>query len=266
MNEMQKLIKYSAIAFAIFLIFNIFVGIYSIGMFVGNIFFDSSHSEVLKIDEFSDDVSILSIDIKASKLIIKNGDTLKVENNNKYINSHQDHNKVEIVEKKHYWFSHNDSEVIVYIPDDMIFDKLYISSGAGVINAEELSTKELVLELGAGKIEIDDLEAKNNAKISSGAGEVIINSGEIRNLDLDVGVGKFTLNTILTGDNEIEAGVGELNVNLLDNEENYTILAEKGIGDLKIAGKSYGDKITYGTGKSKIEIDGGIGSINVNFK
>lgn len=267
MSDVQRIIKYLAIAFAVFLIVNIFYGIYSVGLFVGNIMFSSGSIGELKIDEFSDEAKILSIDVAATRLEIKEGDSLKVENNNKYIEARQVSNKVEIIEKNHGFFKGaNNSVVTVYVPNDLEFDKVYISTGAGALSIERLKTDELDLELGAGRIAVDNLEVVNRCKIDSGAGEVSIDHASIRNLDLEVGIGKFTLNSVLKGDSEIKAGIGELDINLLDGDDNYRIEASKGMGSLKIDGKSYGEKINYGDGSNKVSVDGGVGSININFR
>lgn len=263
MTSAQKIIKYLAIAFALFIIINIFYGIYQLGYTV--IGYVSNDSKSINIEEYSSDTNILSISLKSSKLTIKKGDNLEIENNIKYIVVNQDNNKLSIKEKSHFG-SFSKNEVVIYVPDDLLFDKVYISNGAGTIGIDNISTKELNLELGAGKISIDKLYVENEANIDSGAGEVIIDNAYIFNLDLDVGVGKFTLNSVLRGENDIDAGIGELNLNLLDNESNYKIFADKGIGSLKINDKNYSDKTIYGSGDNTIDIDGGIGSINIDFK
>jgi len=43
------------------------------------------------------------------------------------------------------------------------------------------------------------------------------------------------------------------------------ITAEKGIGSLRINGKSYSSETTYGDGDDRIRIEGGIGAINIKF-
>ena len=52
------------------------------------------------------------------------------------------------------------------------------------------------------------------------------------------------------------------NINLLDKIENYKIKIEKGLGTVKINNDSVKNGI-YGEGTNSIEIDGGVGSINI---
>ncbi|MBP3919949.1 MAG: DUF4097 family beta strand repeat protein [Bacilli bacterium] len=266
MSSAQKVIKYFAIAFAISLIVGIFMGIYQAIGAIGGALTNGTGKDGLNINNYSNTSNILSVDIKASKLKIVEGESLKVKSDNKYITSNQDYNKLSVTEKKSSIFKTKDmEEVIIYVPKDMIFDKVYISNGAGKINIENITARDLELEIGAGKLEIDKITTYNNTEIESGAGEVIIKNANINNLDLDAGVGKFTLNASMKGKSNIDAGVGELNINLLDSKDNYSIYAENGIGSITIDGDSIKDDSTYGTGNNKIDIDGGIGSINIKF-
>ncbi len=56
---------------------------------------------------------------------------------------------------------------------------------------------------------------------------------------------------------------GKLDLNLTDGTENYTIKVSKGIGSITIDGKETIDNRTYGTGKTYIKIDGGVGAIDI---
>ena len=62
----------------------------------------------------------------------------------------------------------------------------------------------------------------------------MIVSGNINDLNLDMGVGETNLNTILTGKSKMNAGVGNLNINLQNSKESYRIKADKGIGNIDI--------------------------------
>lgn len=267
MSSAQKVIKYLAIAFAISLIVSIFIGIYqAIGTTYG-VLTNSTGEDRPNVNNYPNLSNILIVDIGASQLKIEEGEYLKVESNNKYITSFQENNKLFVKEKSHGIFkTKGNEEVIIYVPKDMIFNKVYISNGAGKINIENITAYDLELELGAGKINIERITTYNSTDIQGGAGEVTINNAKLNNLDLDVGVGKFTLNASITGNSKIDAGVGQLNINLLDSKDNYSIYTETGIGSAKIDGYPVKDESIYGIGNSKIDIEGGIGSINITFK
>lgn len=266
MSSLQKIIKYLSIAFAIFLTFSIISWIMYGFSFVGNIFNDDEKSitEELNNLKINDNTLLLDINVSSSNIIIKTGEVFKAETNNKYINSKQDKNKLYIEEEKHNLFNNN-SELIIYIPEYFVFDGVSIETGAGKVSIESLSTKQLYLNLGAGKVDINDLKVSENTKIDGGAGEININAIGINNLDLDMGVGKLFLTAKLTGNNMIDAGVGKMNLFLVGKLDDYQISLDKGIGETTIKGNSVKDDISYGTGINKIDIDGGIGSIDIDF-
>lgn len=267
MKQSQKIIKYLAIAFALFLTFSI-ISIISYGVsFIGNLFDSDKDSITEKLNDLdiNDNTLLLDINTSSSNITIKSGDVLKAETNNKYINSKQDNNKLYITEKKHNILRDNESEIIIYIPDDFIFDGVSIETGAGKVNIETLYTKKLYLNLGAGKVEINDLNVLEKAKVDGGAGEIVINAININNLDLDMGIGKFMLIGQLFGKTEIDQGIGTVDLNLLGNKDDYQIHLDKGLGSVKIDGNNINNDETLGNGNNKIDIDGGIGSIEINF-
>lgn len=272
MIKTQKTIKYVATAFAILLAVNIIsmimYGIISIGtIFTSNNDDDYIYEELktLKVSD-NNNALVLDIDIASSNVIIKEGSKLEIETNNKYINLSQENNKITINEKKHSWINqNNESALIISIPTNHIFDDISIENGAGKIEIETLNTKKLELDLGAGKVDIKNLNITNNLEIDGGAGEITITDGNINNLDLDMGVGKVSISAILTGNNKIDAGVGALDLNINDSLDNYKIVLDKGLGDAILNGEKMQNSTYYGSGSNLIDIDGGVGTIKINF-
>ncbi|MDD6879122.1 MAG: DUF4097 family beta strand repeat-containing protein [bacterium] len=268
MSVLQKIIKYLTLSFAIFLTFNIMSGIMYGISFIGTLFDDKINiTEKLNDLEINNNTLLLDIEVLSSNITIKKGDAFKVQTNNKFINCKQDNNKLYLIEKKHNWFHNiNNSELIIYIPINFVFDSVSIESGAGKINIETLSTKQLYLNLGAGKADIENLTVLENAKIDGGAGDLNISAIDIHNLDLSMGIGKFSLISKLVGNNKIDLGIGEVNLTLIGTLDDYQIFLDKGVGKSTIDGNSMKDNKSYGTGINKLDIDGGIGSINIDFK
>lgn len=273
MTTLQKVIKYLALAFAIFIIVNIIsgilFGIYSLSGILGlaknNETTIENYEEITTNFENSN-IQTLKIELEYSSLVIKKGNTLMAQSNNANVSYKQNNNQL-IVKENSSWFSKNNKRIVIlYIPEDIILDRVNIETGAGKIEIEELNTRELSFKIGAGEVEIQNLNVQQKAKIDGGAGKVSILAGKINDLDLNMGIGKFELTSILTGKNDIDAGVGKLNLNLLDNIENYAIKVDKGIGTITINGKETQDSIQYGNGDTLIDIDGGVGSIEIKSK
>lgn len=268
MMNFHKIIKYCALAFAFFLIFGILSGIMYLMISIGNIFNDNNITGKLEEININSDAKVIEIDINSSHLTIKTGDVLKVLTNNKDIVIREEDNKLFIEEEDNDWFSfgNNDSNLIVYIPDDFDLDGTVINTGAGKIEIDKLSTKKLYLDLGAGNVIIHNLEVLDEAEIDGGTGKIEIKKGLINNLDLDMGVGNLTLTSYLLGTNDISAGIGSIELNLIGTYDEYRILANKGIGSIKLDGNSIDSDTYYGTGNNQINIDGGVGSIDIHFK
>ena len=272
MTTAQKVIKYLALAFAIFLIVTIISGILGALYALSGVLELQKEDKTIK-DEMSminlenSEVATLDIDVAFTNLIIKKGDILKAETNNKDINCRQNNQNLQIKEKQHSLFSGKDKgDLVVYIPENLQFEKVKINAGAGKIQIENINTKNLYLELGAGETIIEKLNVTDDCKIESGAGKVSILSGFIRNLNLDMGIGEFNVTSAITGNSKINAGIGNLELNIQGNKENYAIKADKGIGSIKVDGKEVADDVTYGDGENTIKIDGGIGAIKIDFK
>lgn len=272
MTTAQKVIKYLAIAFAIFLIISIVstitAAIFALSGILGlkQDIEESMNSEMVTTDIENNDIKTLDIEVAFTNLTIKTGESIKIETDNNNINYKQGNQKLEIKEKSKKWFSnYTEKELILYIPESMKFEKVKIVTGAGRINIETLNAENLAFELGAGETKIQKLSVQKECEIDGGAGKLTIKDGKINDLDLDMGVGEVNLTANLTGKNEINAGVGSLNIDLQGEKESYKIQANKGIGSVKIEGKEISNGETFGDGENYIEVDGGVGNINIKF-
>lgn len=264
MSEVQKVIKYLAIVFAVLLIFNIFSMIF----YCFNSLSDVFDGDVKVVDKLKGiDVSgssILSVDINTANLTIKSGDVLKVETDNKNVDVVQENDKIYVKENGN-WFKFNKgANVVVTVPTSVVFDGVAIDTGVGNLDISNLVVNNLYLDLGAGKSSIDNLNVKGVAEIDSGIGDTNLKTSVINNLDIDMGVGEVYLNAKLLGNNEIDTGIGKVDIDLFGAMDDYSISLDKGIGETSIDGKSIVSG-TYGSGVNKINIDGGIGSVDVSL-
>ena len=269
MTSGQKIIKYIAIAIAIFLIINI-IGII-LTIFAGLGIFFNVKEAITNTENFEEvidnypieEITNLDIEINYSKLEIKNGDTFKIECNNEKIYTEKKGNKIEIKEKNNWFNKQETSNITIYIPENKIFERTEIEAGAGEINIDKLQTNNLTFSIGAGKVQINELEVFEKAEIEGGAAKADIISGELHILDLERGLGELNLTTKLIGNNVIEQGIGKLSINLTDNIENYKIRTSKGLGSITINGNEVQDGNTYGNGENNIRIEGGMGAIEI---
>lgn len=269
MNETQKVIKYLAIAFAIFLIVSIVSGITMCFAMFSHLFSEKDNEDFTSSSktEITESISSLEIDLYATSTTIKEGDKFQIETNNSKIVTKTSGGKLVIKERKMNFFKRKRNyHLVIYLPKETIYDKVSIDSGAGRIEIEKLATKKLFLDLGAGEVEINSLDVLEETEVDGGAGKFSIKKGNIHNLDLDMGVGKVELTAAITGNSKIEAGVGETDICLLGREEDYKIKINKGIGSATIADKTVSNDTYYGNGSNLLYIDGGVGKIDITFE
>lgn len=275
MTTAQKVIKYLATAFAVFLIITIISAIlsggYALLSALGLIHTNKDIvTENLKvISKEVKEVTTLKIDLAYTNLDIKTGDDFKVETNNSNITFEENNGSVKIKEENRNWLKNDNisSNLIICIPEDMIaIDETKIQTGAGKINIEKLNTQSLYLELGAGDVYIENVIATGETKIDGGVGKTELKYCEINNLKANLGMGEFTFSGKLIGKSEIDSGVGAINIDLIDNKNNYKIDVSKGLGNVTLDGQKLETDRVYGIGENYLDIDGGIGEIKIDFE
>lgn len=262
MNSAQRVIKYLAIGFAVFLIVTIFSSILMAGQAIfsfGRFNKDSLDKEV----DYSLVSSYLNIELKRADLRIEEGEAFEVKTGNDKIEILEDERGVRITEGGSNWGAGKTKEVVVYLPKDTEYEVVNIKGGAGALRIHELRTSKLFLMLGAGEAVIKEARVLESAKVETGAGRLEIGAGEIRNLDMELGVGEVKLGTDLVGEAEIDCGIGRVEINLGFPEEKYRFKLEKGLGSMTLNGREINGDATVGAGADLIEINGGIGEIVV---
>lgn len=152
------------------------------------------------------------------------------------------------------------------IPEERFFERVKISTGAAEFRVDSLKANILKLEMGAGEITFDHLEVVNYAKISGGAGELRVNAGSINDMQLSLGAGQVDISAAITGDSKLSAGVGELNLQLQGSADDYSVTVSKGIGACNVYGAVGVNGKTYGNGANRIQVNGGVGEINIRFE
>ena len=253
-------------AFAIFLTFTIISritnGIYSLI----SVFSDSSGNGDVRVLWNNDNTNIddIDIDLIYNNLNIKVGDKFSVETNSKNVKYTIQDSTLIVKENRKIWNSSNNKkdELTIYIPSNIVLNKIDIDMGAGTLNIENMNTRKLALDLGTGSTLIKDIYS-DNTNINTGAGSFTIVNGNINDLDLDVGVGKTNITSMITGNSTIDIGIGSLSLNLIGN--NYIFKVNKGIGKMLIDNKEVSDNEVLGMGSNTIKLNGGIGDTTVTL-
>ncbi len=274
MNSAQKIIKYLAIAFAVFLIGVVFSAIVGAGVVVGRIFAgteqfnDVDWSDVTSVGDFStyENFSGLRLELKATSLRVERGEKFEILADGTDVKVHQGGDVLYITEERD-WFDWFDSgQLKIKLPEGKKLTEFVLDAGAGKVEIDGLKTERLDLGLGAGRVELQNVIATHDAKIDGGAGYLSLTESRLKDLDLDMGAGKVEIEAELLGRSEIDAGVGHLVLNLYGREEDYRIKVNKGLGAIKFNGSEISDGSTRGDGEHEIKIDGGVGAIDITTR
>ena len=271
MKGAQRVVKYLAMSFAVFLIFGIFAMIVGMGVVLGHLFGghvgdDTEWSEVAMGDQL--DFDDLTIKVKTTNVRIERGEEFQVLADEEVVSFRRDGNKVLIEERDvglfEDWHEFG-NELKIVLPKQMWkLERVHLEAGAGAVYVGGLIADEVDLDLGVGKVEIVGLRVEDRANIQGGAGYLMMRDMEVNDLSLNMGVGKVELIGKIAGDSVIEAGLGKLEMNLEGGEGDYEMRFTKGLGAITVNGEKMKDGGGWGNGGNRIKVNGGVGAIEVN--
>ena len=272
MTTTQKIIKYLAIAFALFLVISIFSIIFGLSReIISSINSDKKDSKLLEeyttISNNVNNIESFKIDISNDNIEIKEGEKFEVKTNDPDVKFYHENSKVKIkTDKTFSWHLSNSSRgtIIIYLPNEFNITELDLNLGAGKIDIDKIFVETLLMDLGAGTMTAKEINVYEKATINGGAGNINIYSGTINNLNLKLGAGNASIQSDLTGSNTLTTGVGKLNLGLSRSKDNYKFDISKGLGNIILNDFDVSEDILIGDGETKIKISGAIGNIIIN--
>lgn len=257
----QKVIKYTAITLAVLIIAGIASGFADL---IELIFGGGDVGEMRRY-EVSESVTDLEMEIGGSAFSVVYADGFAVESNINGLKVFARGGKLFLKEGSKFSKNRTDAKIVLYLPRGFVFDNAKIETGAGEFSLPSFSANRLSLSLGAGKVEIGELNVRDSAKIEGGAGAFSINGGSLRALEFEMGMGDVKMRAEMLGNCELNFGVGKAELTLLGTPDDYRLDIEKGLGEVKVDGAKYGSSTVLGTGDSSLEIECGIGKVNIDF-
>lgn len=292
MTTFQKIIKYGAIAFGIYLcviiisaiiftlttIFGITLGISQLeeNWNSRDDSTNSSSNEIIESQSYDyTDIKKLDVELSLCKFNVVVDNTLtnnlkvEIRNDSNKIYSKQSGSELRIEDEtltSMDFFKSNDivPEVIISIPENYEFEVADIKVNINESNIEKIYGNKVKIETGGGRVVIKDIVA-NELDIEGGAGEIIVENLKAEILDFEAGIGNAEVTAEITNRADIDSGVGRLELNLLGNKDNYMIIPSVGIGAVTVDNEKVVSKNVIGSGNQKISIDAGVGEVVVNF-
>ncbi|TAH74900.1 MAG: hypothetical protein EWM47_01080 [Anaerolineaceae bacterium] len=274
MNTFQKVIKYAAIAFAIFITVSILTGI--VGMISGLVSIFNGEEEN-RIDFSKDFSGIEQLDInnKVGKLTVKPGNGFRVEATNvsELFRAEVVNGTLVIKEpdfmKRFLWFNFGTSRfksvITVYVPEDFNAKRIKIDSGVGAVYLENLTTERLSINAGVGDIQGNGLTAMR-VDVDGGVGNIDLTDVNFTDVDLDSGVGNIKIEGRIFGRSDFEGGVGNIRIQLNGAREDYILRVNAGLGSIRVNGEKVSGKYNDNyQADNTIRIEGGVGEVDIDF-
>lgn len=265
MSSRERSIKAAAIGLGIFLVVVIMATILSVLVSIVNVF-DLPKDGVSSVEEVDMRITEIEVDLKSTSLRILKGKTFEIKKDNisEEVKIDMSGGILKVKEESFkFWKNKAGGVLSIYVPGETILSDLDISIGAGKVEIDDVVANRFDLEQGAGKVKIKS-SVFNEVSIDGGAGKIDIEDTTLKNLDMTAAVGSTHIEGHILGDSKIECGVGSVKLKLYDSREDYRLEVEKGIGSIKIDGEDA--PTATGNGANSLKIEGGVGSVSIDFK
>jgi hypothetical protein len=161
------------------------------------------------------------------------------------------------------------TDIELTIPEDFKFENLDIALGAGTIKADNLIAENADINVGAGSLRIKSLTAESKSLYSIDTGELVIDDLTASNANINCGVGKLKASGIINGDSYVTCGIGNVELDIDGEEEDFNYKVDCGIGTVIINNNKYSG-VNARTRKNNdsddsFTLDCGIGKISLKI-
>ena len=278
MTGFQKFIKYAAIAFGIYLSITIVLVLLGIARgFVGaskndefkDIVRDREKYQTEDITRTYENIKNLEVNVEETELIIRNGDTFKIEGTNipNKMEIEQEGNQLNISDEElPSGFSDENMVMTIYIPEDTKLDTIDLEINYVSADIQKLNTANLQLDIYNNYCEIDEIIA-DNMEFKNEEGNIDIYDAEIGRLLFDSESGVEDVSLDITGNAEINLEYSYTDMNLIGKQEDYQISTRNKFGNIYIDNEIITSNAeTWGSGNTKINLDNVNANIFINFR
>lgn len=161
------------------------------------------------------------------------------------------------------------AEIEITVPENTILYDASINIGMSDVVMSDLTFKEAEITVGMGEAELSGIVIEDEGEISIGQGETHLENFVGKDVTIDCGLGTVSGDATITGESEFTCGIGTIELELTGEETDYNYELSCGIGSIKLGNDSYSgvtDKEIRNGAKNSIEMDCGIGTIEVRFQ
>ena len=273
MSEIQKVIKYCAMAFAIFLsvvilgsivavVLGVTTGISGISVLSGE-----DKERIQLYEEYSleeaKELGITSVLVDCNaEITVKPGEmlTIAAENVTDEYKIRQANGNFSIVQDRpdfniRFWFGEvsERESVVVTIPEGLSTEKVTVMSGSGKVFVTGTETEALTVDSGSGRVTVEDVTAKQ-LYVDSGSGRVSMARVAMSETRLTTGSGSVSIEDAALGKLWLDSGSGAVRMERVEATEAEV---DTGSGAVSFEGKLTGtNEFETGSGALTLRLDG----------
>ncbi len=163
------------------------------------------------------------------------------------------------------WFEkdYNDTVIKIRVPDKE-YANLDMDGGIGEYTISGLKCINADIDSGIGKSRFTECIISGKINIDMGLGELSFENCSLNRSDIDGGIGQLDFSGKILGSLNADCGIGESSFDIDGYYSDYEIKSDTGIGEIRIDRGSDGTNGSFS--KIPIDIDGGLGEVNIKFK
>lgn len=166
------------------------------------------------------------------------------------------------------WNDLKGCRIILYVPEDAYFEEAEIEVGAGLLEFDRLQAKEVSLEVGAGQIRLNELKSAQ-LQVSVGFGQIELEKMEVGELDAEVGMGELVAAGAVNGDADVECAMGNVTLTLDGKQKDFNYELSKAMGNVTLGGYSSSgfasENYVDNNSAKTIAIECSMGNVTVRF-
>ena len=176
---------------------------------------------------------------------------------------------------KLFTYHNDDATLTIRIPEGKIFDEMTMDIGAAEVRIETaLAASDMEITLGAGSMSGSSNKAllleADELVLDIGAGQMELSGIRATELDVDCGTGQMELENVTAQNVDADCGVGQLTMEMTGQQEEYNYEVDCGIGRVVVGDSSYSglgsSKQIRNGGNKNIDLDCGVGEIKITFE
>jgi hypothetical protein len=159
--------------------------------------------------------------------------------------------------------------ITITVPEGFVAEDISLEMSAGDVKADVIRANTGDFNVSAGRLTINQLEITEESGYTVGAGQMKLDQVIAKNVTIDCGVGDIVVHGRITGDSEIACSVGNVDLRLEGDKEDYSYEVSASIGNVSIDNNSYHNilskVINQSEAENKFSLNCEIGNISVDF-